>query len=131
MLHLSKKQTQTFQYARWRHQQKTYRWRKTKHVLSDNITTLKQNTKKTKRQKKHILMYLKIVNIDIIRKLKMYLNQLNYWRVTVTPFVLIRLIMPPTLLEHWDINTNVPLVNLRNLSFGCFKTQSKFRNNLF
>jgi hypothetical protein len=51
MLHLSKKQTQTFQYARWRHQQKTYRWRKTKHVLSDNITTLKQNTKKTKRQK--------------------------------------------------------------------------------
>jgi hypothetical protein len=52
MLHLSKKQTQTFQYARWRHQQKTYRWRKTKHVLSDNITTLKQNTKKTKRQKK-------------------------------------------------------------------------------
>ena len=77
MLHLSKKQTQTFQYARWRHQQKTYRWRKTKHVLSDNITTIKQNTKK----------------------------QLNYWRVTVTPFVLIRLIMPPTLLEHWDINT--------------------------
>jgi hypothetical protein len=70
MLHLSKKQTQTFQYARWRHQQKTYRWRKTKHVLSDNITTLKQNTKKTKRQKKHILMYLKIVNIDIITKTK-------------------------------------------------------------
>ena len=76
-------------------------------------------------------MYLKIVNIDIIRKQKMYLNQLNYWRVTVTPFVLIRLIMPPTLLEHWDINTNVPRVNLCNLSFGRFKTQSKCRNNLF
>ena len=76
-------------------------------------------------------MYLKIVNIDIIRKQKMYLNQLNYWRVTVTPFVLIRLSMPPTLLEHWDINTNVPRVNLCNLSFGRFKTQSKCRNNLF
>ena len=54
-------------------------------------------------------MYLKIVNIDMYL---MYLNQLNYWRVIITPVVLIRLIMPPTLLEHWDINTNVPHVYL-------------------
>jgi hypothetical protein len=33
------------------------------------ITTLKQSTR-TKRQKNHILMYLKIVNIDIITKTK-------------------------------------------------------------
>jgi hypothetical protein len=77
-------------------------------------------------------MYLKIFNIDINRKQKMYLNQLNYWRVTVTPFVLIRLSMPPTL---WSIATLTQMfracIYSRNLSLGRFKTQPKFRNNLF
>jgi heme-degrading monooxygenase HmoA len=71
MLHLSKKQTQTFLVvARWRHKQKTYRWCKNDHVLSDKNNNAKTKHKKQKGKKKHILMYLKIVNIDIITKTK-------------------------------------------------------------
>ncbi len=52
----------------------------------------------------------------------MYLNQLNYWRVTITPFILIRLIMPPTL---WSFATSTQMfracIYSRNLSLGRFK----------
>ena len=49
----------------------------------------------------------------------MYLNQLNYWRVIITPVVLIRLIMPPTLLEHQQkcsarVFTQPPLGSCQN-----------------
>ena len=52
MLHLSKKQTQTFLVvARWRHKQKTYRWCKNDHVLSDKNNNAKTNNKKQKGKK--------------------------------------------------------------------------------
>jgi hypothetical protein len=54
--------------ARWRHQQKTYRWGKNEHVLSDKNNNAK--TKHKKKGKKPHFMYLKIVNINIITKTK-------------------------------------------------------------
>ena len=73
MLHLSKKQTQTFQYV-WllpdgATNKKHIDGAKMTMFYLTKITTLKQNTK-NKKAKKHILMYLKIVNIDIITKTK-------------------------------------------------------------
>ncbi len=59
MLHLSKKQTQTFQYV-WLSpdgatNQKTYKWRKNDHVLSDKNNNAKTKHKKQKGKKTHIL----------------------------------------------------------------------------
>ena len=74
MLHLSKKQTQTFQYV-WllpdgATNKKHTDGAKNDHVLSDKNNNAKTKHKKQKNKKKHILMYLKIVNIDIITKTK-------------------------------------------------------------
>ena len=56
--------------TRWRHKQKKYKWRKNDHVLSDKNSNAKTKHKKQKGRKTHILMYLKIVNINIITKTK-------------------------------------------------------------
>ncbi len=57
MLHLSKKQTQTFQYV-WllpdgATNKKTYRWGKNEHVLSDKNNNAKTKHKNKKAKKPH------------------------------------------------------------------------------
>ena len=58
MLHLSKKQTQTcLVVVRWRHKQKTYKWRKNDHVLSDKNNNPKTKHKKQKGKTTHFNVF--------------------------------------------------------------------------